>query len=339
MKARDYFPAVKYGAKWYPEDIVGGAFMNDTNNYWFVDGDKSANGGGKSWEDAFADLESAVNNASLTAGDTIFVAARTMAKTDTDPISYTENAVLDTPSVSIIGVSRGRTQGGLPQLKVGATTTQAILTIQAPGCLISNLGFNGKGATGGGILLDDDGGTTSAAFGWTIANCHFKNCVGTDSTDAETGGAIQWSGDGGAWQGLVTGCRFYKNTGDITLPDGASTIPQDIVIENCEFSGPIASTDCNIYTGTGGINGLVIRDCTFSARPNMTSAETARYVQLTGSVGIMANCYFAHICDTTGTEGTFAAAGTYGIVPATMYIVGCKGETTTADKAGEIIRT
>jgi len=59
----------------------------------------------------------------------------------------------------LIGVSRGRTQGGLPQLKDGTETTAAILTIRAPGCLIANLGFNGSGNTGGGILLDADAST------------------------------------------------------------------------------------------------------------------------------------------------------------------------------------
>src|SRR3990167_10370559 len=318
--AANYIPALRYGHKVYPQNIIDSSTPVETGNIWFVDGDKSTGGAGASWEDAFATIVAA--EAAASAGDVIYVAGKTMAKTDTDPGSYTENLTINTPQLSIIGVSRGRSQGGLPQLKVGATTTSPIITISAPGVLVANLGFNGAGATGGGILLDDDGGTTSAAFGWTIANCHFKNCVGTDSTDAETGGAIQWSGDGGAWQGLVTGCRFYKNVGDIVLPVGASTIPQDIVIENCEFSGPAASTDCNIYTGTNGINGLVIRDCTFSAMPNITSGETKRYVSLTGSVGIMANCYFASIVSPTGSQVTFASDGTGGLVPATVFMAG-----------------
>jgi len=339
MKARDYFPAVRYGAKWYPEDIVGTMFMNDTNNYWFVDGDKSTGGGGKSWEDAFADLESAVNNTSLTAGDTIFVAARTMAATDTDPISYTENVVLDTPSVSIIGISRGRTQGGLPQLKVGSTTTSPIIEIKAPGCLIDNIGINGAGATGGGIKLTDDGGSTSATFGWTIANCHFKNCKGTTATNALTGGAVWIGSDGGSWQGLLTSSRFYKNVGDFIVAGTSGSVPQDIVIENNVFSGPAASVDVNIITGGSGVDGLIVRDNHFTAMPALSSATTARYVDLTGSVGLMSNNYFASLTAATGSPVTFAAAGTGGKVPTTVFMAGNWGETTTAGESGEIIRT
>ena len=75
-----------------------------------------------------------------------------MAATDTDPGSYAEALTIDVPDLSIIGVSRGRTQGGQPQLKCSATAlTTAIITVQVPGVLIANLGINGAGSTGGGI--------------------------------------------------------------------------------------------------------------------------------------------------------------------------------------------
>src|SRR4030067_1756653 len=116
-----------------------------------------------------------------------------------------------------MGISRGRTQGGLPQLKVGATTTSPIIEIKAPGVLVQNIGINGSGGTGGGIKLTDDGGATAATFGWSILGCHFKNCVGTTATNAATGGAVQIGSDGGAWQGLLAGNKFYQNEGDFVL--------------------------------------------------------------------------------------------------------------------------
>jgi hypothetical protein len=323
MKARDFMPAVKYGAKWYPEDLAGVFSMNDTNKYWFVDGDKSANGSGTSWEDAFYDVESAANNTSLTAGDTIFVAARTMSATSTDPVSYTENAVLDTPSVSLIGVSRGRTQGGLPQLKVGSTTTSPVIDVKAPGCLIANIGINGVSATGGGVRLYDDGGSTAAAFGTSIVGCHFKNCVVT-ANDGRTGGAIYTTAGGGPWQLYIGGNRFYKNEADIVSVGTSGSIPQDWVIEHNEFSGPAANVDVNIYTSSDGVNGLVIRDNTFSAMPALSAGQVKRFVSLTGSVGILYNNAFAT------NDGTFKVAGSGGIVPATMFMAGNYQESTDA---------
>jgi len=41
----------------------------------------------------------------------------------------------------------------------------------------------------------------------------------------------------------------------------------------------------------------------------------------------------------TGSEVTFAAAGSGGKLPAAMHIVDCRGETTTVNEMGEIFRT
>ena len=310
----EHIPAFRFGHKVYPQNMVEASTPVETGQIWFVDGDKAANGDGKTWEDAFADLESACNV--LSAGDVIYVATRSNVLTDTDPISYTENAILDTPNCSIIGVSRGRTQGGLPQLKVGTTTTQAILTVRAPGCLIANLGFNGAGATGGGILLDDDGGSTKSAFGTMIVGCHFKNCKGTDATGAETGGAIQWSAAGGAWQVSIVGNQFYKNVGDITLMGTSGSVPQDVLIANNDFLGTAAAVDCHIFMAGSGMANFMIRDNYFAGvLPALSGGNNVRYVILVGT-GLFANNYFASTDTTTG----FGAAKASAKIPTTVGI-------------------
>lgn len=337
-RANRYFPLL--GTKWYPEDMVSGVPMTGRGGeYLFVDGDKSGDGAGKSWDDAFNDIQSAVTAAD--AGDVIFISERTITALATDPINYAETIIIpnDKPHLSLIGVSRGRTQGGLPQIKIGAGST-AMITVRAPGCLIANLGFNGGSSTGGGILLDDDGGTSKVAFGTTIVNCHFKNCVGTTATNAATGGAIMWETTGGAWQVRIAECRFYKNVGDVVLKGTTGSVPQDVVIEDCHFSGPAASIDCPLYLGGGsGINGLHIKNCEFPAMPTLTDGSNLRYADLTGCVGIMSGCHFGSIVSPTGSEKTFAAAGTGAKIPAAMYITDCWGETTTSGETGEIFRT
>jgi len=329
MKLRDYVPALRFGAKIYPEDTAGMLAMNDTNQYWFVDGDKSADGGGKSWEDAYKTIQAAVDAAS--AGDTIFVAGRTITALATDPVSYAETIIIpnDKPQLSIIGVSRGRTQGGLPQIKIGAGST-AMLTIRAPGCLIANLGFNGGSSTGGGILLDDDG-TTKVAFGTTIANCHFKNCSG--SAAADTGGGVQWASTGGGWQTLITGCSFFRCMGGVVLKGTSQARPVDVVIEDCIFhTNDTAMVDCDIYLmGGSGVDGLLIRNCTFAARTIPAYAGTSRYLKLTGcSDGLVSGCTFNCLGNPTATELTWGTAGTGGFIPAGIGIAGCFGVSTTS---------
>lgn len=301
---------------WNGVPMIGnyGPIPAGTGNYWFVDGYYGSDGNnGKSSLRPFATIGKAISVASP--GDAVLVFARKMAKTDTDPTSYAETVTVNVPSLAIIGVSHGRTQGGLPQIKKGSGST-ALMTITAPGCLVAGIGFNGASSTGGGILLTDDGGSTSSAFGTSIMNCHFKNCVGSTATNAATGGAIQWGAAGGAWQVLISGNRFYKNVGDIVLKGTSGSVPQDVAIINNEFSDSAASTDCNLYlAGGSGMIGLTIARNLFGAFPAIGSGSNATYAVLTGCTGTMSDNFF-------GCSGkTFGAAANVK-VPTTVLMAG-----------------
>ena len=305
-----------YGARIYHDPCTfsqGVSGPNGEGGAWYVDGTNGSTGGnGKSWATAYDTIQAAVTVAGP--GDTIYVTAKDLTDFTGDPTSYAETIIIPaaTSNLSIIGISRGRTQGGLPQIKIGAGST-AMLTIRAPGCLIANLGFNGISSTGGGILLDDDYAAKSA-FGTSIINCHFKNCVVTDK-HAEAGGAIYTTSAGNCWQVLISGCRFYKNMGDITLVGTSNTVPQDWIIENNIFSGPAANVDCNIYTGGSGINGLIINNNIFSCDPAVGSGTNNVSCVLTGSVGVYSNNIHGHTGLTLG-DGTV----TGGVIPATMFM-------------------
>lgn len=293
---------------------------------YFVDGTLGSDGAsGTSPTYALATIQKAIDKA--VAGDVIYVFPKDMG-VDGDPGSYTENLTIAATKdrLSIIGVSHGRTQCGLPQLKVGTTTTSPLLTINAQGCLILNMGINGAGGTGGGILLNSNGATgTIGSSGTSIIGCHFKNCVGTTATNAATGGAIMWTANGDCWQVLIKGNRFYKNVGDIVLKGTSNSVPQDVVIEDNVFSGPAASVDCNLYLmGGSGMNGVIIRNNVFSCFPAIGSGTNAKQLALTGCVGIMTG-------NTFGCTGkTFGAAGD-NLVPTTVLMAGNWQETAIGD--------
>lgn len=305
-------------------------------NTWYVDGTNGATTfDGTTWGTAFSTIQLAVTAAS--AGDVIYVAAKDITDTTGDPTSYAETIIipLATSNLAIIGVSRGRTQGGLPQIKMGSGST-ALITIRAPGCLIANIGINGVSSTGGGILLDDDYSTKSA-FGTSIINCHIKNCVGTTANNAATGGGIMWTTAGNAWQVLISGCRFYRNVGDIVMPGTGNTVPQDVVIENCVFSGPASVTDCNIFVAASGINGVTVRNCDFQQLPALGGTND-RFIKMgTGTVGIIVGCTFAAQANPTGgTIKTWKASGTAADFPTTVHMMGCYGQTIKNDESAEI---
>ena len=324
-------PGLKESWKILASEIVG-SLSSSFHDTYFVDGDNgSDNNSGTSPDDAFAKIQTAIDASS--AWDAIIVRSKTMSAGASDPENYTENLVIPATKcgLRIIGDQFiNRTQCGLPQLKVGATTTQAILTIRAPGCSILGIGINGAGATGGGILLDDDASTKSAA-GTNILGCHFKNCKGTTATNAATGGAIQWSANGAAWQVRIAGNRFYKNVGDVVLIGTSVSVPQDVVVEDNVFSGPAANVDCHIYSGGSGFNGIEIRNNSFPCFPAIGSGTNAKNLHLTGSIGLLDGNTFG--C----SAKTFGAAG-HNLVPTTVLMANNYQEPA-AGASGEIGRT
>jgi len=294
----------------------GAGFSTGEGSVWYVDGTNGSSGNNaKSWTTAIDTIQGAVTLAGP--GDTIYVTAKDLTDFTGDPTSYAETIIIPaaTSNLSIIGVSRGQTQGGLPQIRIGAGST-AMLTIRAPGCLIANLGFNGISSTGGGILLDDDY-ATKAAFGTTIIGCHFKNCVAT-TTVAASGGAIYTTTAGNCWQCNFIGNHFYKNQVDICLRSTTNTQPQDWVIKDNIFSGPAANVNCNLFlSGTGnGVNGVIIDNNIFPCDPALSTGDINTTCSLTGCVGIYSNNMHGHTGLTLG-DGTV----TGGIIPATVFMV------------------
>ena len=313
-----------------------GGFPQKANTHvYYVDGDNGADQDtGRSPDHAFATIQQAVTKAN--SGSTIYVFPRKHTDYTGDPVNYAETIIIPYThsNLSIIGVCTGRTQGGLPQIKKGSGST-ALLTIRAPGCLIANMGFNGYGSTGGGILLDDDYAAKSA-FGTTIRNCHIKNCVGSTATDSRTGGGIMWTTAGNAWQVDIIGNKFYKNVGDIVLMGTTNTRPQDILIQGNIFqSSPTSSTDCNIYGASGGFQSIVIDSNIFGDLPALGAGSVVRYMDLTGTQeGMVTRNMFGCLTSQGSTELTFEAAGTGAKIPTTVFMAGNFGQFETGVGAG-----
>jgi hypothetical protein len=198
-------------------------------------------------------------------------------------------------------------QAAIPQVKIGAGST-AMCYINAPGCTIQGIGFNGASSTGGGIKIG------VVPSGNIIRGCHFKNCK-VSSTDGRQGGAIYWTSSGGGWQTIIEGNRFYKNISDIVLLGTGSSRPQDIIIRDNIFSGPAASVDVNIYTVADGIDGLIIDSNIFQALPNVGSGSCATFLNLTGCVGVLSRNMF-------GGSGEAFGAAQANVVPTGMMICG-----------------
>jgi hypothetical protein len=298
--------------------LIGGGLADTFSGgkILFVNGDSGSDANdGLSPDMPKLTIQSAVTAAG--ARGRVNVMAKAIAAGATDPGSYAENIVIPAgySGLSIIGISNGFTQGCLPQIKVGATTTSPLLTVRAAGVSIVNMTINGAGGTGGGIKLDGDS-STKDAFGFTAVNCYFKNCKSSGA--ALTGGAVYWTSSGCNWNTRFEGCEFYDcRAGIVVIGTGVSS-PRSLVVKGCSFSASANTVvDCDIYTkgGGSGVVNVLIDSCQFATVDvpgYATSPTAARYVDLTGSSGAMTNCTFG--C----TGKTFGAAGDAAFVPTTV---------------------
>lgn len=319
-------------------------FAGANDKIYFVDADNGSDGNdGLSPSSATKTIQQAIDLVSG-AGAVIYIFPRAITALATDPVSYEETLIIgnDTPMLSLVGVRTGLSQGGLPQIK-DSTATEPILSIQAPGCVVRDLGFNGAGNTGGSIELVDDGGTTYVSFGTVIKNCHFKNAK--SSGNASTGGAIQWTSDGGAWQVHIADNRFYNCRAGIVLIGTSGSVPQDVVIENCDFTSSVnTNVDADIYIPASGIIGLMVKKCNFGTvdvPAYASSPAAARYISLgAGTKGSIMDCNFAAISQGTSAK-TWGASGDAAIIPTTVRMGGCHGEAASdaTGDAGDIFRT
>jgi hypothetical protein len=166
--ARDYFPPVKYGAKWQPGDVVGGGSTAGTYGkvYWCI---KSTGGQYERFRDdydvKYADGNSSVQSSLTTAmaltknGDVIYLGPGDWTGNYTTPAN---TVARDVAIIAMNGVTSG--VGG--RTWMGATTASSpIITVQARGWRISGIEFT-PGATSSAITLS---GTNANYF--QMDNC------------------------------------------------------------------------------------------------------------------------------------------------------------------------
>lgn len=307
----------------------------------FVDGDNGNDtNDGLTPSSAFKTIQAAVTASAQ--GDRVFIKPLEgdSASGDTDPDSYTENITITAKDgLSLIGVGRGRTQGGLPQIKVGSTTTSPIITVNSFGVGIFNLGINGAGATGGGIKLVANGSTQDAG-GAVIAGCAFKNCVSSGA--AATGGAIYWSTNGGCWYVAILNNEFMNCRAGVVLTGTSIDSPKHCkIIGNVFGADANTAVDADIYGGGSGWTDCIMDrnvHATVDVPAYASSPSAARYIKLLGGSGIVSNSYFSCIAS-GGSKKTFGAAGDAAIIPTTVRMAGNYGEGETTAPYGLVFRT
>jgi len=195
-KEKNYMPAVKYGARWYPEDIVG-AGGGTKGEYWFVDGDRSVGGGGGSWEDAFSTFGAAVS--ALGDDDVIYVA----------PGNYNEGVThtITESNVKIFGAQSGRGVATEPTLASYVSGSdegdEDLLILEGDNIEVAGIRF----LPGNGYWGIRAGETTNATNLW-VHDCYFYSGAQGGAKGVEMGRRDGTQGN--AVSMLVENNTFFK---------------------------------------------------------------------------------------------------------------------------------
>lgn len=196
QKARDYVPAVKYGAKWYPEDLAGVLGLPTVGTIFYVDpsgGSDTANSG-TSQNDAYATVSKALSSCTSAQHDVVIVSPTggTGRATETTAISWNKRFT------HLIGSAAPTIQDARAGISFD---TGGSLTLSENGCIFSNVTFNGSADINVPVTFTGDYNSFSGV--------DFKGSLNATTGDDTAARALVLSG---AQENSFYGCTFGADT-------------------------------------------------------------------------------------------------------------------------------
>jgi hypothetical protein len=134
LKARDYIPALKHGAKITPEDVAGMIGLPSVGEIFYVDPGKTVSGGGKSADDAFKTLAEAYAAMSADNDDVVIIAptSSTGRTSESSSITWAKRRT------HIIGNGPLRKGWNRAGVSFASTATTPCFTVSATNCSFTN---------------------------------------------------------------------------------------------------------------------------------------------------------------------------------------------------------
>lgn len=282
---RDSIPALRYGAKIYPQDIAGMIGLPYVGSIFYIDanaGSDTANNG-TTQDQAFATVAAAY-------------AAMTSGKHDVSVIAPTGGTGRTAETTTITWGKRfahliGSAAPTAQDIRAGISFgTGGSLSITENGCLFKNLTFNGT--TDINVPVQINGGDYNS-----FINVDFKGSLNATTGDDTAARALYITGGqenyfGGCTFGADT---FMRSAANATL-EFASAASRN-VFEDCKFIAAIdAATPVHVlFTGTNAIDRWIeFKNATFysfsandatamTACMNLSAQATTGHVLVTGA--------------------------------------------------------
>lgn len=314
MLARDYIPALKYGAKILPNDLAGMLGLPYVGEVIYVDpsaGSDTANSG-KSQDDALATVAAAYAKATSGKHDVIIIAPTggTGRTTETTAITWAKRFT------HLVGSAAPTVQDARAGINF---STGGSLTISENGCVFKNLTLTGTTDINVPVTVTGD---YNAFIG-----VDFKGSLNDTTGDDTAARALVLSG---AQENTFAGCTFGADTfarsaANATI-EFASAASRN-VFEDCRF---LMDTDATtpvhvLFTGTTAIDRWIeFKDCLFynftannAAEPaavmNLSAQTSTAHVLLTGN---------NQLCNIDNWEATASGIISYASYSTTANAVG-----------------
>ena len=319
---------------------------------WYVDASISS-GDGLMWSSAYADLQDALLQAGLNAGDTIFVAEGNYYPDQANGMNtQSRDASFIIPSgVVVLGgfptgggdlasrdweMNKTILSGDIDQLSGNAdnayhvvrTTKASAQTVVDGFCIVEgNADGGGKSAFGGGWF--NEGSDLNAPSNATLSNCRFEN------NSADFGGAMYNDGNSGECSPVLTNCVFKMNSADYggAMYNDGNSGECSPVLTNCVFKMNSAS-----QIGGGILNDAfkgqctpTFIDCVFNMNSAIGSGGAMYNLTNDGQCSpLLINCVFLN-------NTAFDGGGIYNIVflgECSPTLINCQFEENTATNNG-----
>ena len=312
--ARNYIPALKYGAKIISDDLADAGVLTFGDVYWVDATNGDDNNDGKTKDTAFATISAAYDAVTTNQHDVILLSGYA-AHAQTSMLDISKNRV---HFIGLSGREGAYGLGARTRITMGVTTAAtdiAVMKNTGVGNTFHNIKFDSSNTVAESIYAVAEGGE------YTI----YQGCEFYKSTDLDVTGAAEVlnNGDSVQWLNCVFGSTANAISGAVIRPCMLLTretitgkVCRDNVIDSCLFLRKCGNTGNRFIYGANATDVermLLIRNSVFFSNP-LGSATPALGVdfgaaQTQGAVLIDQHCSSVDVTALGATgEGVYTLA-------------------------------
>lgn len=295
MKYRDHAPALKFGAKIYPEDLAGMIGLPSVGNIWYVDPGKSVSGGGTSRADAVKTVAEAYALAVADNDDVVLItpSSSTGRTSEAVAINWAKRRT------HLIGSTAPLSSDSRAGMSFGSAVVSPCLTISNRSCIFKNLTIS---------QFNDVNVLVKATSGYNLyENVHFAGMGNATTGDDTAGRCFVLSGSD---ENTFNNCYFGLDTvirtaANFSLEFEGSKNNSNNVFNSCIFT-MIADADAprHITVGDSGLNRFALfNNCMFIDNSDVTSGTLQGDVIDGGVAGDQGGVVILKDCGMVATTG------------------------------------